>query len=457
MQEKADINFGKIGFFQARFLQAVLVIVAAVIILPTAWSFFFLLFGGWFKTFGFSLTVAFFRPYQIYLPSFITALLIAFVLGLRSASWGSISLRFSLVTSIFMALLFDGSVRIGKILFPAFLAKIGVTNESFFYWVLAWLFAGALFWVILNASGLTRRYKETERQRLLDAMKFAVVCAIYGPVLYIIITLWIMVGDNIGYLGARGAVSGEINTAGLMFVSLTVFCGIRKLRLQGTLSWRWLFTVTMVIAFCFWIVDSIFVSKSDWQQTGLYVLAVYILTAISLTVVCGGLLYLMGMPFNGKSSKITILPSPRFYSGKRTYFSLFVFFIFFVVAPPLWQSGTLLWRALLFSLPPLSFFTASLSLAYLNAGIVFAGCVGLIAFIKQQITFNLIFLAAFICALCSLFLPISYLGIDFGIVFNCIGWSMLLLAPCAAFGFYILSCCTQIVASRKQPKFQERV
>ena len=453
MPEKADIKFGRIGFFYARCLQAVLVIIAAVVILPTAWSFFFLLFGGWFKTFGFSLTIAFFRPYQIYLPSFVTASLIAIVLGLRSASWGIISFRFSLVTSAIMAVLFDGSVRLAKILVPAFLAKIGIANEAFFYWVLAWVFAGALFWVILNASGLTRRYKETERQRLLDAMKLTFVCALYGPVLYIILTLWIMVGDSLSYLGARGSVSGEINTAGMMFVSLTVFCGIRKLRLQGTLSWRWLFTVTMVIAVCFWIVDSIFVSKSDWQQTGLYILALYVFTAIGLSLVCGGLLYLMGVPFHGKSFKTTILPSPRFYNGKRIYFSLFVFFIFFIVAPPIWQSGTLLWRALLFSLPPASFFTASLSLAYLNAGIVFAGCVALIAFIKQQITFNLVFLAAFICALCSLFLPINYLGVDFGIVFNFIGWSMLLLAPCAAFGFYILSCCKQVVSSRNKRNF----
>lgn len=451
MHKKDDINFHEdfrtVGFLYARFLQAILVIAAAIIILPTAWSFFFLLFGGWFKTFGFSLTIAFFRPYQIYLPSFITATLIAFILGLRSASWGSISFRFGLLTTITIALVFDGAVRVAKALFPVFLANVGIANEAFFYWMVAWLFAGALFWIILNVTGLTRRYKEKERPRLIDAMKLAVVCAIYGPVLYIIITLWIMVGDSLGYLGARGTVSGEINTAGLMFVSLTIFCGIRKLRLQGTLSWRWLFAVTLAIAFCFWIIDSIFVSKSDWQQTGLYVLAVYVLTAISLTVVGGGLLYLMGVPFNGKRFDITIQPSPRFYNGNRIYFALFVFFIFFVVAPPLWQSGALLWRALLFSLPPVSFFTASFSLAYLNAGIVFAGSIGLIAFFKKQITFNLVFLAACISAFCSLFLPISYLGVNFGIVFNFIGWSMLLLAPCTAFGFYILSCCKQVVVS----------
>lgn len=448
MQRPADTAFRSVSFLEARLVQALLVIISAIVILPVAWSFFFLLFGGWFKTLGFSLTIAFFRPYQIYLPTFITASLTALVLGVRSATWGSISFRFALISAVIIALLFDVSVRVVKLLFPQQLGKLGIDNESFFYWLVAWLCAGALFWFILNISGLTRRYKEQERARLIDAAKLALVYAIYGPVLYVIITLWIMIGDSLGILAARGALSGEINTSGLMLVSLTVFCGVRKLRLDGNLTWRWLFTVTIAIAFCFWIVDSMFVSKSNWQETGFYVLAVYVLTAISLTLIAGGILRLMGVPFYGKRFAMAIFPSPRFHNGKRITFAFFVFLIFFIVAPPLWQSGTLLWRALLFSLPPVSFFTASLVLAYLNAGIVFAGCVGVIAFIKQQITFNLIFLAALICAFCSLFLPISHLGVNFGILFNFIGWSMLLLAPCSACGFYILCCCKAAVLSR---------
>ena len=223
-----------------------------------------------------------------------------------------------------------------------------------------------------------------------------------------------------------------------MLVSLTVFCGVRRLRLQGSLSWRWLFSITIAISMVFWIVDSIFVSKSDWQLTGLYVLAVYLLTAISLSLIGGVLLYLLGVPFNGKRFQKIIRPSPRFHHGSRFFFALFLFIIFFISAPPLWQSGTILWRALLFSFPPASFFTASLSLAYLNAGLIFGGFIAIIAFLKRQIDFVSIFLAAFICALCSLFLPISYLGVNFGLVFNSIGWSMLLLAPCAAFGLYSL-------------------
>ena len=171
--EKTDKKFRPVGFLQARFLQAVLVVLAALIILPTAWSFFFLLFGGWFKTFGFSLTIAFFRPYQIYLPSFITACLIAFILGLRSASWGSISLKFSLITAVLMAIFFDGAIRIIKLSFPQLLSSVGISNESFPYWTAAWLFAGGLFWIILNLTGLTSRYKEEERARLVDAMKLA--------------------------------------------------------------------------------------------------------------------------------------------------------------------------------------------------------------------------------------------------------------------------------------------
>ena len=452
LREKTDKKFRPVGFLQARFLQAILVVLAALVILPTAWSFFFLLLGGWFKTFGFSLTIAFFRPYQIYLPSFITACLIAFILGLRSASWGSISLKFSLITSVLMALFFDGTIRIMKLSFPQLLSSVGISNESFPYWMAAWFFAGGLFWIILNMSGLTRRYKEGERARLVDAMKLTVIYAIYGPVLYIIVTLWVMVGDDLSYLGARGVISGKINTAGLMLVSLTIFCGVRKLRLYGTLTWRWLFAVTIAISLSFWIVDSIFVSKSDWQQTGLYILAVYLLTAISLTVIGGGLLCLSGVPFTGKSLKTTIRPNPRYHLGSRVYFALFVFFIFFISAPPLWQSGTILWRALLFSFPPASFFTANLSFAYLDAGIVFAGCVAIIAFIKREIDFNSIFLAALICAFCSLFLPVSYLGVNFGIFFDFVGWSMLLLAPCSAFGYYILSLCKQVVRSSNFPR-----
>lgn len=451
MSKNADITVRPVGFLLARFLQAVLVFVAGIIILPTAWSFFFLLFGGWFKTFGFSLTIAFFRPYQIYLPSFITACLIAFILAARSASWGSISLRFTLITSVLMALLFDGAIRAFKFLFPTLFASVGIQNEAFLYWTIAWIFAGFLFFIILNLSGLTLRYKEMERPRLVDAMKFAIVYAIYGPVLYIIITLWIMIGDSLSYLGARGTISGEINTAGLMLVSLTVFCGVRRLRLQGSLSWRWLFSITIAISMVFWIVDSIFVSKSDWQLTGLYVLAVYLLTAISLSLIGGVLLYLLGVPFNGKRFQKIIRPSPRFHHGSRFFFALFLFIIFFISAPPLWQSGTILWRALLFSFPPASFFTASLSLAYLNAGLIFSSFIAIIAFLKRQIDFVSIFLAAFICALCSLFLPISYLGVNFGLIFNSIGWSMLLLAPCAAFGFYISHLCKQVVVNSGKP------
>lgn len=448
MHQPADTTFRSVSFLAARIVQALLVIASAIAILPIAWSFFFLLSGGWFKTFGFSLTIAFFRPYQIYLPSFITACLIALALGLRSASWGSISFRFALISTIIMAFLFDVFVRAGKLLFPQKLESVGIDNESFFYWLIAWFCAGALFWFLLNISGLTRRYKEQERQRLIDAAKLAIVYAIYGPVLYIIITLFVMVGDNLALLAARGAVSGEINTSGLMLVSVTIFCGIRKLRLEGTLTWRWLFTVTFIIALCFWIVDSLFVSKANWQKTGLYVLAVYVLTAVGLTLIGGGILRLMGVSFSKKRCETTIRPSPRFYNGKRGIFALFVFILFFIVAPPLWQSGSILWRALLFSLPPASFFTANLALAYLNAGIVFAGCVGIIAFIKQEITFNSIFLAALFCAFCTLLLPINYLGVNFGVLFNFVGWSMLLLAPCTACGWYILSCCKQVVLSR---------
>lgn len=444
MDIQMDTNIAQSGFWKTRFLQALLVAAAAVIMLPSCWSFFFLAYGGWLKTLGFSLSIAFFRPYQIYPPSFVTACFLAIIIALRSMSWGSVSLRYTLIAAFVVSLLIDLLLRVTTHFWPEEMAKLGLANEAVVYWVAAWVSASLVFWVILNLSGLTRRYKISERPRLYDAAKLALVYAIFGPILYAIITLWVMVGDSLVFLAARGLVSGEINTSGLMLISLAAFCGVRKLRLDGGLAWCWLLLVNFTIALCFWIVDSIFVNKVDWQQTGLQLLAVYSLTAIALTAIGGGLLRLMGVAFNGNRFRSTIYPSVQYHHGQPSMFALFVLALFVIVAPPVWQCGTLMWRGLLFSLPPASFFTANLSSAYLNAGLVFSGSVALIAYYKKAIDFNSIILASLFSACCSLFLPMSYLGVDFGIFYNFIGWSMLLLAPAAVLAWYILSCCKQV-------------
>lgn len=439
-----DTNSHTIGFLQARLLQGFLVAIAAIIILPSCWSFFFLAFGGWFKTLGFSLSIAFFRPYQIYLPSFITACVIAVVIGMRSVGWGSISLRYTVIATTLVSIIFDIVLRGIKFVWPQQVANLGIENENFFYWTSAWLAAGLLFWLILNLSGLTKRYKISERARLNDAAKFAFVFAIYGPILYSIITLWILVGDNLVFLAVRGPLSGKINTAGLMLTSLTIFCGVRKLRFDGSLSWLWLFRVSLIIALCFWITDSLFVTKADWQKNGLHLLVVYVLTAISTSSIAGGLLFFMGVPFNGKRFSSIIRPSLQFYHGRAACFALVVFLVFFIVAPPVWQCGTLLWRALLFSFPPPSFFVSNFSLAYIHAGVIFGGFSALLAYYKKHLDINLIFLAGVLSTACSFFLPMSYLGVSFGLFYDFFSWPMLLFLPTIMFSCYVLSCCKQV-------------
>ncbi|MHC5306306.1 hypothetical protein [Bartonella sp. LJL80] len=432
------------SFWKARLLQAILVGISGMVVLPSLWAFFFLTFGGWFQTLGFSLATAFFKPYQIYPPSFLTACVIVVLTALRSASWGSVSLRFCLIASLVAAIGFDAGLRILISIWPQKMADLGLANEAFFYWVGAWFFAGGLYWCVLALSGLSKRYKADERVRLSDAAKVTLVFAIFGPMLYAIATLWLMLGAELAFLAAQGPLSGDINTAGLMLTTLIVFSAVRKLRLEGSLSWIWLLTVSIAIALCFWIVDSLAVSKADWQKTGMHHLGVYLATAISLTVFGGGLLRMMGVSFRGHRMDTCIRPSPLLASGSLRAFAPFAAIIICIVAPPIWQCGVILWRALLFALPPVTFFTANLSLAYMHAGVIFGLFTLALCLWHRSINFTWMFGAALATSLCSIFLPTSYLGISFGFFYDHIGWSMLLLAPAAMASWYVLSCCKYV-------------
>ena len=52
MQRPADTAFRSVSFLEARLVQALLVIISAIVILPVAWSFFFHKISGGWKTKG---------------------------------------------------------------------------------------------------------------------------------------------------------------------------------------------------------------------------------------------------------------------------------------------------------------------------------------------------------------------------------------------------------------------
>ncbi|EJF91147.1 hypothetical protein [Bartonella tamiae] len=437
-------------FWQTRLLQALLIFLAALIILPTFWSFFFLLIGGWFHTFGLSLVTTFFNPYEIYLPSFITSILIGLGFAFRSASWGRLSFVFCFITTGVCALIIDGALRLINHFNTDELTTMSLSHEKLFPWIFAWVCAGSVLWAFLTFIGLTRRYRVDERIRLNDGAKVALVYGLFGPILYAIWTLWVTMGENLALSAAKGPLIGEINTAGLMLTTLMVFCAVKKLRRQGSLSWSWLFLTMIGIALFFWIIDSIVVPRGTWQKNGLYLLSIYLLTALSTTLISGIVLRMMGVAFHHHRFFSTLKPSSRFFQNSKFYFPIFILTILMLFSPLIWQFSGVFWRGLLFSFPPFPFLFANLSLSYLHAGLIFSTTTAFTCVWKGQLNFNTLFFAALFSACMSFFLPMSHLGVSFGIFYDYIGWSMLLYMPVILICWGLLACCRPWIDSKQE-------
>lgn len=418
------------GFWLARLLQGLLIFVASLVFLPVLWSMVLLFVTGYFQTIILSISNILFVTLKIYPRSFVTAFLIGLILAARSATWGTITFRFLTICSLVIIIFVDVVLRLYYIFGAKNLSLYGFGNEPFLYNLISWCISAMGLWAVLYFMGLTKRYNLNERARLHDACKAVIVYALYGPILYIIFYLLFVLGDDLSFLAASGQLAGQLTPATLIMSATMIVLIVRQLRRYGTLSWLWLLLNTIVIslAFCLLNFTAIEVSFDDWQNY----LAAYVMTALSLSFIGGVTLRLMGVSFQHQ----------RFIKSFKTYAiadsankptlqkqTLFAFAIIFLIAPPLWQVSNIMWRSILFGLPPIQYFAAHSGLNFLHVSLFLTLPLIIYGLSRRQIGFSTLFYIALFGTWIGSFILNNYLGVSFGYFYDHLGWGMLVNLP----------------------------
>ena len=120
-------------------------------------------------------------------------------------------------------------------------------------------------------------------------------------------------------------------------------------------------------------------------------------------------------------------------------FAGIIFVGFAIAAPLIWHFASLLTRALLFGLPPISFWMADYEQAILIGALCFAVPTAFYAGYYQRFSFTVLFLiSGIVCCVISLY-SVLFQGQGFGFAFGFIGWPMLAYSTMAMGCWYVIT------------------
>lgn len=407
-----------ICFWKARIFQFSLVFIAGILLLQPVWAFVYLVTAGILFDLVTTVKGVFSIVMTVYPKEVVTATLIAFVTALRSATWGSVSLVFTVVVTALLAAVMEGATRAIATLYPDILAEAGFGRESFWLWVLAWLVAAGVFYAALVFCGLNRRYHVDERENLRHAFWAVVIFAVYCPIIYGLLYFRIMYGDELALLIARyGALPARGGYIPFLMAGGIGFFLLAHLRANAVVSVRFLFGAVGAVCAIFCLLQMVD-DLSLWR----FYLVFYLMFALCNALLGWVLLRFLGVPGENPVFSTRIVATGqrkgRFYRS----FGFWVFMVAVLVAPFVWHMLAIVLRAILLGIPPLAYLWTGLGISYGKVGLFFAVPAGLYAAWKGRVDFP----ALFVCALIAL-LPESY-GVSLGWYYDYLGWPMLIYA-----------------------------
>lgn len=416
MQEQSSVTF-----WQARLAQALLIFIGITAILPVVWRVVAALISKLIYPTTFSIFDVLSRG--VYWPALVTGIVLGLVVALRSATWGAIGWRFMIIATLAVSLMIDLLIRVFGI--------FGFGKELFFLWMLSWLVTGAVGYSLLRFTALDQRYRPTARPLLLKALAIVIVYGIYVPAFYTLLKLGIIYnGDRVAYLAGRKEFIGTLELASFFIAALIVVGLIAKLRRGGMHYFSLIWPVAVIFFFLF-----LHLCIAGFSHFGSW-LYFYVLFA----GLCIGFSTVLLVLLDDKTSTC-LEAGPSVVNRQK--FAFIVFIILALIAVPMWQSLTIIWRSLIFGLPPSAFFTARFHIA-VASGVCFAVPCALYAWKKQHIRFTNIFITALCSSFLCSFFPTGHLGFSLGFLFDHLFWQMLVFGPIAVVGWYVLSRMPQI-------------
>ncbi|AQS40796.1 MAG: Hypothetical protein BHV28_00700 [Candidatus Tokpelaia hoelldobleri] len=413
-----------ISFWKARVFQFSLVFIGGILLLQPVWAFVYLVTAGVLFDLVATVKGVFSIIITVYPKEVVTATLIAFVMALRSATWGSISLVFTIGTTAFLAAVMEAGTRVIAAFYPDTLIEAGFGRESFWLWLLAWLVAACVFYAALAFCGLNRRYHVDERENLHHAFWAVVIFALYCPIIYGLLYFRIMYGDELALLIARyGALPAKGGYIPFLMAGGTGFFLLAHLRANAIVSVRFLFGVVGAVCAIFCLLQMVD-DLSLWR----FYLIFYPMFALCSALLGWVLLRFLGVPGESPVFSTRIVATGqkkgRFYRS----FGLWVFVVTVLVAPFAWHMLAIVLRAVLLGVPPLTYWGTGLGISYGKVGLFFAVPAGLYAAWKGRVDFTALFVCAFVALLPEMrFLPESY-GVSLGWYYDYLGWPMLIYA-----------------------------
>jgi len=413
-----------ISFWKARIFQFSLVFIGGILLLQPVWAFVYLVIAGVLFDLVSTVKGVISVVVTVYPKEVVTATLIAFVMALRSATWGSVTLFFMIGTTALLAALTEGGSRAITALYPDTLIGTGFGQESFWLWLLSWLVAACVFYAALIFCGLNRRYHVDERENLRHAFWAVVIFALYCPIIYGLLYFRIMYGDELALLIARyGALPARGGYIPLLIAGGIGFFLLAHLRVNAVVSVR--FLSGTVGAVC--VISCLLQMIDDWSLWRFY-LIFYSVFALCSTLLGWVLLRFLGVPGESPVFSTRIVAAREKQGRFYRFFGFWVFITTVLVAPFVWHILAILLRAVLFGVPPLVYWWTGLGISYGKIGLFFALPVGLYAAWAGRVDFTALFVCALIALLPEMqFLPESY-GVSLGWYYDYLGWPMLIYA-----------------------------
>lgn len=415
-------------FWYARFVQAFFIFMGCFVFMPPLWAIIYLNLSGGFSHFEISFAQIITLSLIPYPKSLLTALFIGLIVALRSATWGSISLFFTILTSFIIAFIVMLVTEFLQFMWPQFINDSGFGAEFIFAWFLAWMAAGALYYWLLVFSGFYERYQANQRKNLISAFWVALTYGIFTPILYVLITAKLAFGDTFAMIAAGPIKQAQAEITAYLMATLLVFIVASLMRRFGRLTF--LATIMLPIAVCvmFLLVYLLFKSNNLQSELSWFYIETFFYLAVFLILISFVVFYLCGII---AQEKTTILSHAVWFDKqqhhKKSAFlaASIVFIVMLLIAPIIWHLVNQSLLAIFIGYPPSSYMWRNIWIAYLQVGCIFSGLVAIAVFISGRLQFNYFFVAAIMACLIGSFLPNRPFLLSVGFYIDAIAWPML--------------------------------
>ena len=414
-------------FWYARFAQAFFILAGCLIFMPPLWAFIYLNVTGVLTGFEISFSQILGFSLVPYPKSLLTALLIGLVLAFRSATWGSISLIFAIMVSFITAFIVMIITAFLQYFWPQWLNDSGFGAEFYFGWLVAWTAAGALYYWLLVISGFYERYQIEERGNLIAAFWAALTYGIFTPVLYLLITVKLGLGDGLAAIASGPIKAAEVETTAYLIAALLVFIIASLMRRFGRLTPLAIIVLPFIVCGVFLLLRLIAIPSDIRNDLTSFYIWVFLWLALWTALLSLVVFYLLGII--GKKRDAGLGRSILLYQGSDKIVAiaaaLIIFFGMMLIAPIIWHFANQSLLAIFIGYPPSGYLWRNIWIAYVQAGCIFGGLLAIFVFINARIKFSIFFGLAILACLLGSLLPARPFILSFGFFIDNIAWPML--------------------------------